>query len=292
MSVFSESIHLLGAVSAAGVLIRTSGSRGILAPPTRRWTSFVVDPGRPSRSMLAGNPGWLLHYSYAEDHGWEFSLYLRTALIATYDRGWDPWPSPGTLTCPTPLDELASMLGIVRLKQLKSIFQDEPPARRPHAVAPYDRALEFSHILGLSQVEWFSYHYALSQQPFLCDRCSVGSLESRKCLLCGAPPPKQKAVHTQPPVQSQRPHGPAFIAARQLLERMSDGGAIELSPETEVTDTLVSRLLVFLEDFADSKPVGRVFCEWLLNQPEIEEVFDDDRSLEAFFAPTPLDGRL
>lgn len=271
MSEFSKSLHLFDVLPAkAAELIRVGGARGILAPLHGRWLSLVVEGDRPSRALLDANHGLLLCYAYAEDHGWEFELYERNRTLAHYKRSWDPRPRGGRLASDVSPERLAELLQVESRERFSSILRDEPPPE-PSPV-PYDRALEFARVVGLSQVEWFSYHYAQKNGAYWCDACGVGSVPDTTCLVC------RRAANAQLQEVDDR-DGPAGFAAARLLARIEAEGAIELT-DNAPREALADRLLAFFDDLG-VKPSGRALGEWLMNQPEVAEVFAADEELEA-----------
>jgi hypothetical protein len=72
---------------------------------------------------------------------------------------------------------------------------------------------------------------------------------------------------------------PANMAAREFLSSLVRDEALILVENADET-ALAERLLKFLEETDPMDAVGGL-GEWLLEQPEIEELFADDRSLEA-----------
>ena len=69
------------------------------------------------------------------------------------------------------------------------------------------------------------------------------------------------------------------MAAREFLSSLVRDEALILVEHADET-ALAERLLKFLEETDPMDAVGGL-GEWLLEQPEIEELFADDNSLEA-----------
>jgi hypothetical protein len=68
MSEFSESYHLFSSNQEEGIsLLRNAGIRGFVFPEENK----------------------LLHYIFAEDHGWSLSIFERTTKTFHYDCSWD-----------------------------------------------------------------------------------------------------------------------------------------------------------------------------------------------------------
>jgi|GEM_PF-1753920 hypothetical protein len=91
MSEFSQSYHLLGGVEAAVELINRAGEQGLVFDNDGRWTTFVIsgDQFVPSDAIVEANKDTLVHYVYAEDHGWSLSIFKQSALIFNYNCSWD-----------------------------------------------------------------------------------------------------------------------------------------------------------------------------------------------------------
>ncbi|NBD28390.1 hypothetical protein [Paenibacillus glycinis] len=91
MSEFSQSYHLLGKNENAVELIKFAGQRGYLFEDNNRWTTFVIlgDIFSPSDSIVEANKDLLVHYVYAEDHGWSLSIFKQSVPIFKFDCSWD-----------------------------------------------------------------------------------------------------------------------------------------------------------------------------------------------------------
>jgi hypothetical protein len=63
-------------------LLTRTRRHGLILPTTRAWIPFLVDGlldvGGPSPNIVQRNEGLLLHYAYAEDHGFALSLFRDT----------------------------------------------------------------------------------------------------------------------------------------------------------------------------------------------------------------------
>ncbi|MEV5027734.1 hypothetical protein [Paenibacillus sp. LPE1-1-1.1] len=91
MSEFSQSYHLLGSKEKAIELINHAGEQGFVFEDDNRWTTFVIlgDEFKPSDSIVESNKDLLVHYVYAEDHGWSLSIFKQSALIFKFDCSWE-----------------------------------------------------------------------------------------------------------------------------------------------------------------------------------------------------------
>jgi hypothetical protein len=92
MSEFSESFHLRSDSQQDGEdLLRRAGFAGAVFSPMRGWVTIVPESElfEATDKMVASNQGLLLHYLYAEDHGWKFELYKNSSIISQYECGWE-----------------------------------------------------------------------------------------------------------------------------------------------------------------------------------------------------------
>ncbi|QHW31680.1 hypothetical protein GZH47_13065 [Paenibacillus rhizovicinus] len=92
MSEFSESYHLVSGKQEEGAaLLRKAGLSGYVFPARNNWVTLLPSGGifEYNEDLIAKNGGILLHYVYAEDHGWSFTLYERTSQIAHYSCYWE-----------------------------------------------------------------------------------------------------------------------------------------------------------------------------------------------------------
>ncbi|AEI43616.1 hypothetical protein [Paenibacillus mucilaginosus] len=159
MSEFSASYHLrTNDREAAAALLQDSGNHGFIFPVENGWVSFVVTgpPFDINDEVINWNPGILLHYIYAEDHGWELKIWSKDELVFDYQCDWtDELRIEKSRFDPYLLRELIIQQGnsaddmeaVFDLKQHYAIFGNEPP--------PYVLAQR----LGLTHYEWISSDY-------------------------------------------------------------------------------------------------------------------------------------
>ncbi len=157
MSEFSESFHLKSDSQQDGEnLLRKAGLTGAIFSPVRGWVTIVPETEMYEAvdKMVAANRGLLLHYLYAEDHGWQFALYRDNNVICKYECGWDTELAindsdlnqaeiVSLLTYKTCEEELESIL---HPENLDAIITD-PPAYR------------FANRIGLEHYEWLAGSY-------------------------------------------------------------------------------------------------------------------------------------
>jgi hypothetical protein len=161
MSEFSESLFVRSnTIQSAIDLLRAAGVAGYAFPSENGWVPFAYSRGahvgdtRNLQSILAANPGELLHYSYAEDHGCWVDLYERDVRVgrlkasfeqqnARFDRG--EFLSRRLLT-----DEGADA---TEAWVASAHHYDARKKRDEYIVA---------RALGLPRFAWFSYEYELT----------------------------------------------------------------------------------------------------------------------------------
>lgn len=160
MSEFSESYHLKSSKQEDGVsLLKRASLSGYVLPQHSGWVSLVLKESQfePIDELISSNHGQLIHYIYAEDHGWEISIYLNSKQVLNYRCDWEDEIS---------IDDKSLRMDLIKElstqevsdEQLGEIFYpkgfddifDNPPAYR------------IAEILGLKHYEWFSYNYVNS----------------------------------------------------------------------------------------------------------------------------------
>ncbi|MEM9074935.1 MAG: hypothetical protein AAGE52_40935 [Myxococcota bacterium] len=283
MSAFDESLHSMAAPGEVAKMLRSSGTRGILAPRTRRWTSFVIEPGRPSKRLVDSSSGWLAHYTYAGDHGWALVLYHSRKVVLRYDRSWDPPPvRAGRLRCTESVRDLLERMGLSNAARTR--LEGILTAGQPMA-QPYDRAHEVGSLLGWSRFEDFSFRHAVRKSHW-CEECRVGSLSSDECAVCATSEASSSTEEDAKPLRA----GKAFEVARALLEAVHRAGAFVLRDGRDaVPEAMVENFLRRLGDGERREMSGADLAEWLIDQEAVEDVYADDATLAGVFASTNRD---
>jgi hypothetical protein len=153
MSEFSASYHLKTSDRTKVVdLIKDSENKGYVFEETNGWVTFLIDgPAfNINESVLSCNPGIIVHYIFAEDHGWEFRVFNKDELIFEYKCDWtDEIIIEKELFDVSIIKELIASQGnsisdIEELFDLSDFEFEEPPA--------YILATK----LGLVHFEWLS----------------------------------------------------------------------------------------------------------------------------------------
>ena len=98
MSEFSESFHIRTAAPKEALkALRKAKIGGVVFPARNGWLSFVpfadtpllVDPTSQAQKILEATAMPVLHYRFAEDHGWSFKLHRPNEPPVAYECVWD-----------------------------------------------------------------------------------------------------------------------------------------------------------------------------------------------------------
>lgn len=161
MSEFSASYHLKADNQQVVVdLLNQSNNQGYVFPEKNGWVTFLVKGGDFSldESMISLNPSVLIHYVYAEDHGWELKIFKKAEIEFEYSWFWNDEDEIEVAKSHFNLDflnELVTSQGNT-VDGIEALFDidedalddlDEPPA---YTVAQK---------LGLTYYEWLSEEY-------------------------------------------------------------------------------------------------------------------------------------
>jgi hypothetical protein len=74
------------------------------------------------------------------------------------------------------------------------------------------------------------------------------------------------------------PPAPGVVAAQGVLRELSQADLLLLVPQAE-SGQLAERMLAFLEK-TSSVQLGSALGDWLLEQPDVDELFADDEQIE------------
>lgn len=167
MSEFSESYHLRNATQDDAVqLLKRAGLKGIVFPTMMNWTSFVPS-GRDWEGLTAivqANQGFLLHYSYGEDHGWVIDVYQGSEKRSHFEHWWDTSEDIedlDTLRANRP----SNQLDLVPFTEwLQNSNESMDVLQECFEVDGQDRAYRFAELIGLQHFRWISPSY-LSYDP-------------------------------------------------------------------------------------------------------------------------------
>jgi hypothetical protein len=166
VSEFSSSFHIWTDNSAdAEQRLRRSKVSGIVFGPADHWLTFVPYANLPAYrrrvepadftadlSRIVGCP--VLHYRYAEDHGWTFALAQPRAAFQRFACWWGPVPTVDRDGLdPDALAPFAQSEGIEPL--LQALDRQSASVEQP--------AYRFAELLGLAAYKWLSPDLAQSR---------------------------------------------------------------------------------------------------------------------------------
>ncbi len=162
MSEFSETYHLRSErTEDVESLLKQLGLPGYVYPSTNGWVTFVVanNTFEPDPKIIAAAPLLLLHYVYAEDHGWSFALFHQGQPKVSYRCDWEDdivfddsqYSRPALLELiPTADTELLGKLEAqLQPDDFDQLFETEP-------------AKIFAQALGLENYDWIAHDYVKS----------------------------------------------------------------------------------------------------------------------------------
>jgi hypothetical protein len=159
MSEFSDSYQLKSSTTSDGVsLLRRAGLDGYVFPAENGWVTILADGPmfEPNDQLIDNNVGVLLHYMYAEDHGWSVEVYQGLDLVTQHECEWDP-----RLNVVHKLDAdaadrvLGSSLSSVGAERLRMMLDPT----NIDEVFELEPARAFAEAVGLTHFEWLSFAY-------------------------------------------------------------------------------------------------------------------------------------
>lgn len=159
MSEFNESYHLRSErIEDAVDVLRSAKRKGYVYPPMNGWITFVAEESnfQPEERIFAAAPHQLLHFVFAEDYEWSFTLFDHTKVVSSYSCHWeddvtidDSEYSREALQrfiLPKYLDVFANFERQLHPEDVDEIFEAQP-------------AELFAQALGLEHYRWVAYDY-------------------------------------------------------------------------------------------------------------------------------------
>lgn len=159
MSEFSASYHLKAKDKEQAIkLIKDAGHQGFVFNEINGWVTFLIK-GQAfdiSESVIQCNPGLLVHYTYAEDHGWEFRVFEKDRVVFEYTCDWT--------------DELHIEKNVYNLDVIKKLISSQGhEASNLEEIFEMDEydyehspAYQLAEKIGLVHYEWLSADYIRS----------------------------------------------------------------------------------------------------------------------------------
>ncbi len=155
MSEFSDSYHLRTADPAdVARLLRAARRYGAVLPTSTAFVPFLVDgaseAGAPIDDVVKHNPGVLVHYTYAEDHGLWIRGFDRGTCVVTIDlqRRREPGDE---LPDPSATAAAFAQLGVLDARKARALDKVLQSAREPATELETLRD-ELVMLIGLSNV--------------------------------------------------------------------------------------------------------------------------------------------
>jgi len=159
MSEFSESYHLRSECAEDAIeLLRCAKRKGYVYPPVNGWVTFVAEEGvfEPDERIVTAASHPLLHYVFAEDHGWSFTLFDRGKVVSGYRADWG--------------DDIR----VHDSRYSRAALQQLVPSAQPSLLDDFERRLHpkdfdelfasepsklLAQALGLGHYDWLDYDY-------------------------------------------------------------------------------------------------------------------------------------
>lgn len=155
MSEFSESFHLRSDDAQEGIkLLQRAGFQGVVFDSSNHWVTIIPQASlhEAVETFVENNKGILLHYMFAEDYGWEFSVYKLREQIFHYECAWE--------------EEILFDDTHAQMSVLQELLDDHAHIAQFEAILHPKTGRDVQHInhtfaklLGLSHYEWLSGEY-------------------------------------------------------------------------------------------------------------------------------------
>lgn len=268
MSESSESLHLRSeSIDDVAALLGRAGVRGFVHPSKGGWTSFVwaAYPNPFERDerldrIVAANRALLIHWQFAEDHGCNVTVYDGPAPVAKLRVSFESRRSH------------FDRAEFVKRGLLDERSADEIAKWITHADPNYLLAAR----LGLPRYEWVSFGYVSElhedamrdAERFPTDWIEVDAAGG----LCPIEAPQKSEV-----AQGETSWD---VLSKQLLDRWQAANLVELTNEAgEVLTSSPPSLVDALADVLAEEPSAETLEEWLLDRPEVAELFANGAEL-------------
>lgn len=164
MSEFSESYHLRCDDQDEGVsLLKRAGLSGFVFPSNNNWITVLAEDGEfeLNKSLVHANRGLMLHYVFAEDHGWGFAIVEDDQVKCQYGCYWE--------------DDIRTHNSRLDIDIVRPLITPEPAApvdtfslhrffAGPKSIddlvgLPEPQAYTFAKMLELPRYSWLSHNY-------------------------------------------------------------------------------------------------------------------------------------
>ncbi len=159
MSEFSESYHLKSSQPEEAVaILRAASRKGYVFPSENGWVTFLAADGNfePDQRIIKANTGHLLHYVFAEDHGWSFTFFDKEKIVLRYRCEWDDDARFDDSKCPE--QAFRKFIGDFGVGPADEVWSRLHPANIDEAIE-VEVAKLLAEALGLGHYEWLAYRY-------------------------------------------------------------------------------------------------------------------------------------
>ena len=159
MSEFSESYHFITNNEKDVIdLLKRANLKGYIFPVTNNWCSFLPEGNiyKQNIKLIEANKGYLLHYQFAEDHGWSIKLYDSNKLISEYNCNWSDtllideknlfFEKIEKIILKNDNQKIGIIKELLNPKDYDDIYNTEP-------------AYTFAKTIGLTYYKWLAYDY-------------------------------------------------------------------------------------------------------------------------------------
>jgi hypothetical protein len=253
-------------------LLQSAALRGYAFEPARGWSSLVIDEISPEQ-LVEKNPGILLHLFHDQESGWGFSLYQGARVVSAFSCDFgetieiyrEHLDVPGT----------ADVLGLNEETQqaLTSLF------RRKKAELVRAAPSVFAELIGLGPTRSLSIEtlepMGVQQVQTTFGRFRGVGMEEPPTDNTGIPSGVD-APETEDTAASAAAEAAAVANLVRLLEALLTHEKIELIPGARLEP-----LAAALARVLDQSPDPERFTDWLLERPEVEDVFLTDEEVVA-----------
>lgn len=270
MSEFSDSYHFLGSVSELRVAASRTEDTPVVVAAGERWTSFLLggvtaDPPPPEVR------GTVVRWTFAEDHGWTFSIYVDGVSHFDFAQSWDAQPYAF---------EMAGRLADAAV----ALDRPESELEPFFAEAAMDgddgrgRARGLASLLGWPAMDRVAHRH-LPTAPLLCTRCRTRYLATDAATRC----PGCSAASSEALAEPIRARTAGTTAVQERFARRvrtaHHAGLLRLAS----LDGAAAVAIAIEDELAGGSPPfdGLPMSQWLLSCPEIERVDATERELGA-----------
>lgn len=193
MSQCSVSFHLRSKNSQEVVdLLKGCGLNGYVFPSVSNWTTFVCEEEHIEKNdrLINANTGLMVYYSFAEEYGWEFSIFKANKKICSYGCLWGGpiFDEDGEII----IDENGELLEIesisindsnLNINELLELIENDSSKVNKMKEILYPKSIQeaiesspyytFAELLGIENIDWISYGIVSRHKEDYSTMCQV-----------------------------------------------------------------------------------------------------------------------